>query len=141
MVNGKICSTCKTEKDSTTCFARRGIGLYGVCRVCKSEYNRKWYAKNQEAQKKRTVKLKAAGRAFITEYKKSRACMDCGYSNPEYPSTLDFDHVSGTKVKDLGSIQSWSVERILNEIGKCNLVCANCHRIRTVNRRSHRPIG
>jgi hypothetical protein len=46
---------------------------------------------------------------------------------------MDFDHVSGDKVDDVCRLMfdtgKW--ERILTEIAKCELVCANCHRIRT----------
>jgi len=48
---------------------------------------------------------------------------------------MDFDHVRGTKVANLGDVvRDWSVHRLLVEAAKCDLVCANCHRNRTASR-------
>lgn len=60
--------------------------------------------------------------------------MDCGYN--EHPAALDYDHRPDTsKCFNLGSTVTWSIARIDEEIAKCDVVCANCHRIRTFNRR------
>lgn len=64
---------------------------------------------------------------------KDKPCLDCGLKFP--PCCMDFDHRPG-------EIQSFKVGRgvqrkradILKEIEKCDLVCANCHRIRTYTR-------
>lgn len=62
-------------------------------------------------------------------------CMDCGISNP---IVLDFDHRPGTNKQFTiskavaGSTRSWKA--IQQEIEKCDIVCANCHRIRTATR-------
>lgn len=69
---------------------------------------------------------------------KSSPCVDCGGTFPTV--CMDFDHVPerGPKGWNVGSMVShgYSRELILSEIAKCDLVCANCHRIRT-NRRTH----
>ena len=55
--------------------------------------------------------------------------MDCGYD--EWPEALDFDHREG-EVKEFDiSHASRSRDAILNEMAKCDVVCANCHRHRT----------
>lgn len=54
--------------------------------------------------------------------------MDCGYKFP--PECMDFDHL-GNKFKTIGQLRSHKWETILEEIKKCDLICANCHRIRT----------
>ena len=57
-------------------------------------------------------------------------CMDCGRKYP--PECMDFDHVRGEKKFDIGTrAGSGKKEHILEEIAKCDLVCANCHRTRT----------
>jgi len=62
---------------------------------------------------------------------KNRPCADCGGRFP--PCAMDFDHVLGEKIDDVSGIRidtgRW--ERVLAEIEKCELVCANCHRVRT----------
>jgi len=60
---------------------------------------------------------------------KSQPCMDCGQSYP--PVAMDFDHVRGVKVSDVGLMSQRAWSTVLVEIEKCDLVCANCHRIRT----------
>lgn len=63
---------------------------------------------------------------------KSRPCMDCRRSFS--PCCMDFDHVRGTKLFTIGQMRSRALKLIRAEIAKCDVVCANCHRIRTRNR-------
>ena len=62
---------------------------------------------------------------------KTRPCKDCNQSYPVY--VMDFDHVKGAKSFNLGSVTAVTVAEstLLAEIAKCDVVCANCHRIRT----------
>jgi hypothetical protein len=69
--------------------------------------------------------------AFM-ETLKEVPCMDCGGSFPT--ACMEFDHVSGEKKFQIGNGYSHSALAVLREIEKCELVCANCHRIRTVSR-------
>jgi hypothetical protein len=63
-------------------------------------------------------------------------CSDCGGRFP--PCAMDFDHRDSTsKVQGVTRmIARASIERILAEVDKCDIVCANCHRVRTFRRRS-----
>lgn len=63
---------------------------------------------------------------------KDHPCVDCGGLFPPY--VMDFDHVRGSKVVDLSKLRRASIEQIANEAAKCDLVCANCHRVRTFTR-------
>lgn len=60
---------------------------------------------------------------------KSSPCTDCGQTY--HHAAMDFDHVRGSKVSGVAQMWSWRRERVLGELAKCDLVCANCHRIRT----------
>lgn len=69
-------------------------------------------------------------RDIIQKIKLERGCVDCGYNT--HPAALDFDHRRGEpKVKDVSKLLTNSMEKLLAEIAKCDVVCANCHRIRT----------
>ena len=72
----------------------------------------------------------------IAEIKMSNYCQECGYYNPEYPATMDFDH-QHDKVDCIsnlaGDARSWKV--IFKEILKCILLCRICHTIKTVKER------
>jgi hypothetical protein len=63
---------------------------------------------------------------------KQDSCMDCGFKFQ--PVSMDFDHVRGTKVATVSQMRTFSWGRVTLELAKCDLVCANCHRIRTNNR-------
>ena len=75
-------------------------------------------------------------RAWSDAYKVSRGCVDCGYN--KHPAALDFDHLPdrGRKLFPIGcGIANRSMDAIMAEIEKCEVVCSNCHRIRTATRR------
>lgn len=73
---------------------------------------------------------------------KSQPCMDCGGRFP--PECMDFDHRPGTDKKFIiGGELSHAMDDVLTEMAKCDLVCSNCHRIRTKQRRAQiaiRPV-
>jgi hypothetical protein len=98
------------------------------------EYQRIWYRKNRELQIQRVARVTQRQREFSKQFidnAKKKPCTDCGTCYPPY--VLDFDHVRGVKVAGLSQLRSargaWS--KLVAEIEKCELVCANCHRIRT----------
>lgn len=71
---------------------------------------------------------------YVREYKLSHGCADCGYR--AHHVALDFDHLPGTtKVRDIKRGQQLGWVALLEEIAKCEVVCANCHRVRTHARR------
>jgi hypothetical protein len=74
---------------------------------------------------------------YLKEIKEKNPCMDCKIWYPYY--VMDFDHVRGRKHKNVSElIDSLSKKKIDEEIAKCEVVCSNCHRIRTHNRRVKR---
>lgn len=70
---------------------------------------------------------------------KQKPCADCGKFYP--PCCMDFDHVRGKKVDNVSKLAARRVpvQEILDEVAKCELVCAICHRIRTAKRNNERP--
>lgn len=69
------------------------------------------------------------GREFIDRCK-NVPCLDCKGTFP--PECMDFDHRDASSKKmHIGSSTNCSIEAIWKEIQKCDIVCANCHRIRT----------
>lgn len=71
---------------------------------------------------------------WLADYK-SRPCADCGWTFP--PECMDFDHLAD-KFMSVSKMASYSRDRVLAEVAKCDVVCANCHRTRTKNRNSIR---
>lgn len=95
-----------------------------------AEYQRKWFQANKELQTKRVRDKQRLMKLFIFYYKECRSCTDCGQWFP--PCAMDFDHISDNKDGTIASMAirgSW--DKLIDEISKCELVCSNCHRIRT----------
>lgn len=74
-------------------------------------------------------------RKYLDTYKVSHGCVDCGFN--EHPAALEFDHLPGyEKLFDIGrAVYKRAWKAVLAEIEKCEVVCSNCHRIRTAERR------
>lgn len=67
----------------------------------------------------------------IVREEKDVPCADCGEKYPHY--VMDFDHRDPKeKVETVGRLMTWANEaRLREEIAKCEVVCANCHRERS----------
>jgi hypothetical protein len=76
-------------------------------------------------------------RADLLDQLRSVPCADCGGRFAQ--CSMDFDHRDPTtKFKGVTRMIFGSIERMLAEAEKCDIVCANCHRLRTFDRRSKR---
>lgn len=93
-------------------------------------------------QRSISSKLRDRNREIVKKAK-NRPCLDCGQKLPSY--CMDFDHVRGEeKVTNIGAaIAKWasSPELLIKEIAKCDVVCSNCHRIRTFTRKKVKKVG
>lgn len=86
-----------------------------------------------EAEIARRAARRQAAIELLATIKLGRGCMDCGYR--AHPSALEFDHRPGTaKRANVSELLLGSVKTLLDEVAKCDVVCANCHAIRTVTR-------
>lgn len=95
---------------------------------------RRAYQKNKEMylQRNRNRRLLHVS---IAKAIKEEGCMDCGGSFPPY--MMDFDHRDpSTKFADPSRYNSFATPlKYVDELAKCDPVCANCHRRREHNRR------
>lgn len=105
------------------------------------EYQRLYYL-NNKVERKRIAwegnkRFKARNKKYVKEYLEQHPCVDCGEADP---IVLEFDHVRGEKRDHISSLvsKSCSIEVIQEEIGKCEVRCANCHRKVTYYRRLER---
>jgi hypothetical protein len=93
-------------------------------------YKRPNPERDKALQRVRDMRKRAEMRRWFIDYKATQHCELCGES---HPATLDFHHVDpGTKVAEVSVMVSkvprYSKALILVEIGKCRVLCANCHR-------------
>lgn len=93
----------------------------------------KSYRRDPSATKAAAMRSKEAKKAAVRALKEV-PCADCGESHPYY--VMDFDHVRGEKLAGVGAMLAtgYSMQALLDEIDKCEVVCANCHRVRTFAR-------
>jgi hypothetical protein len=100
------------------------------CVFCRRRYGRENYKNNPERYKRKAHDRRQSYLTKIEELK-SVPCMDCGQTFD--PFCMDFDHVRGEKFANISELArdqvSW--QRILDEIEKCDIICSNCHRLRT----------
>lgn len=131
----KICTRCGHPK-SPGQFAKRSAsrdGLASWCKECYAEHAReKFQNDSSERERKRRNCVKQAERAreAILGYLHSHPCVDCGTTDVR---VLEFDHRDETLKEFNISHKFWalSVKKLMAEIEKCDVRCANCHRIRT----------
>lgn len=88
------------------------------------------FKNKRRAYKRNDIRRK---REYIDKLKVESGCADCKQKFPHY--MLEFDHTRGEKKDNVSTLISRSWKRLEEEIAKCDVVCCNCHAIRTYTRR------
>jgi hypothetical protein len=127
---------CELKSTSDFAWRRKHRGQRdNYCRECRAEYKRQHYAQHREryvAQAMRRKQALAVERAeYLVEFFRQRSCVDCGEGDP---LVLEFDHLANKKFNIAKGLRNHSWQAVLDEIAKCDVVCANCHRRRTALR-------
>lgn len=102
------------------------------CRTCKETLENKCFNKSPNCVKCR-FKLVETNKKKIKDIKSETPCKDCNKKFPYY--VMQFDHLD-TKNFTISASRSMSWDKLEKEMALCEIVCANCHAIRTHNRRS-----
>jgi len=132
----KICCCCNQSKPETEfAFRNEGTGSRASkCKICQCEYSKLHYTKNKpsyvlRARQQRRVYTNINQKCLF-DYLKDKKCIDCGIRDVR---VLEFDHrdpsVKTNGISRMLRQRNW--KRVLMEIGKCDIRCANCHRIKT----------
>ena len=132
----RICSKCKIKKEDEEFVLKcRETGKRQVkCRECSKKYAQEHYKKNKPYYIKRARIFNdnqvIRNRQLLYDYLKSKKCVDCGNNDVR---VLEFDHKSGLDKRDnVGNmLYRYSWKTVMKEIEKCEIRCANCHRIKT----------
>ena len=136
----RTCSICKESKPLEEFYwLNKAQGRRrSDCKVCRSAVAAKRWASGSEKESNYQSKARRVERAreYIWELFKNSKCFDCGLRNP---IVFEFDHTGTDKTKDISKMlsQNYGLEAIKAEIAKCDIVCANCHKIRTSTRGNH----
>lgn len=131
----KKCESCKKDKPYSDFYIRTlktKVILQPICKECTKAYHKEHYKRNKEKYRLRAKAYKKKMQALLSEIK-NKPCADCG--GIFHPIAMDFDHTDDNKIGNVSALvlrSSW--DKVLKEIEKCDLVCSNCHRVRTYNR-------
>ena len=130
----KFCAKCQTFKSiaEMSIDKRNPTGVGSQCLSCSEAYIREYWNKNRALMLERTRKHWFNRHLWLNSLKNG-SCIECGESFP--PEAMDFDHVRGDKINSIGRMVTAHLNKILGEISKCELICANCHRVRTKKRK------
>lgn len=128
----RYCTKCGKEGGKLEDYVVSKRHKYGRKNECKKCFNKR--------ARERQRRMRARRRAKLDEMK-DEPCADCGEEYPPY--VMDFDHVNGDKEFAISQAIAPNIpaERIEEEVAKCEVVCANCHRIRTHSRREDSYAG
>jgi hypothetical protein len=127
-----VCYRCfknKPEEDFAWRWKLLGIRQQ-VCRECRKIENDQWYQRHKEEHlenvRARKGENRNSARDFVWDYLSQHPCEICGEWDP---TVLEFHHLYG-KDKAVSKMiaEGISIEKIKEEISKCQVLCCNCHR-------------
>ena len=125
----KKCSKCGQEKESTEYFvdSSKRDGLQPSCKKCRGTRASVLYTERYSTQvKSKTSIRRISSNIRVSEYKESCGCLICNESDPV---CLDFHHLDpAEKEFDISTYLSCGWAKIHDEMLKCVVLCANCHR-------------
>lgn len=108
-------------------------GRQAICRLCNAANVRRHRAANPSVREREKVRIEARRRENMRrlhDYLAAHPCVDCGAADP---IVLEFDHVRGDKRAPISHLLNRAWPNVADEIGKCDVRCANCHRRRTAS--------
>lgn len=104
------------------------------CKTCQAFVNSDEEVERRKKKACEKSSISASrGMTYVCEYLLKHPCVDCG---EEDIRVLDFDHVRGEKYMDITNMRCLNLEKIQEEIDKCEVRCGNCHMIKTCNDRA-----
>lgn len=137
----RTCTKCHVEKPESDFFVRdKSTGrLHAQCKGCYAVHRKTYYLAHYEKYKESYLKrarqrrrqLKREYQIRMLEYLKDKACITCGENDIR---VLELDHIDpATKLFSISqSVKlgfSWT--DVVEELKKCQVLCANCHKRRT----------
>ena len=136
----KKCDHCKELKEEDQFNWRyKSLGVrHNTCRECMALHQKKYFQGDaherhlqQVKDRKHAVREKA--REYVLNYLSTHPCESCGENDPR---VLEFHHERGKEYPiSLMTNGGYPIHRIQEEIDKCKVLCANCHRRLTIQER------
>jgi hypothetical protein len=131
----KKCTKCHEEKCVTEfAFKNKLTGkLQSVCKQCHRKLMQEHYNSHKQyyldKARRNEINTIIENRKNIMEYLYTHPCVDCGETDP---LVLEFDHIKDKyRTISIMVLRKYPWNKIYNEIQKCEVRCANCHRRKT----------
>ncbi len=107
-------------------------------RAYQREYKRRWYRANKDKHISYVRKREIGIETWFRRYKETLSCEICGEN---HPACLDFHHIDPSLKKFSVSRKRDrpSLKQLQEEIAKCQVLCANCHRKEHYKQREKEP--
>lgn len=147
----KVCTKCHVKKPESDFYLKnkRSGRLHAQCKTCyklhRESYATEHYLKYGDEYRKRAklrrIIVRKNLQANLLRYLRDKSCVLCGERDPR---TFEFDHLDPKEKsfgisKGLTDGRKWEI--ILEEIGKCRILCANCHKKHTASQNNWYKIG
>ena len=128
----KTCGRCGLRKqldDFHRWNQRDGYAFW--CKLCRKEYDHEYHARNRARRQEQAKERRRHLRAWNNQIKSTTPCTDCGLFF--HPVAMTWDHLPGTeKLTEVSNlVRGGKTIKARKEIEKCELVCANCHAVRS----------
>ena len=137
----KKCSKCQKELalDNFTIVNKKTGKISSMCKECLKIYNREYWERvkhfRNPIKNKQTQARRQEIRKYIFTLLQNSECMDCGITDWR---VLEFDHRDRKQKRlNIADATKYSIKTVQTEIEKCDVVCANCHNIRTIKQRNY----
>lgn len=141
-ISTRICSKCKIEKTLNSDFfnlrTKITMKFRTDCKECQNIKQTNAYKQNSLYYKKETKNyrriLKEKNQKLLWDFFLKNPCVKCGETNPV---VLELDHLRDKKYCVSRIIYSHTWESVQKEMEKCQVLCSNCHRKKTVKDLGH----
>jgi hypothetical protein len=119
----------------------KALGIrHPTCKECQKPFRKKWYEgdaheRHLQQVRDRKQEVRKVARTYVLAYLMTNPCTECGEDDPR---VLEFHHRDEEeKYMDVSQLVAggYSIGTIQAEINKCDVLCANCHRKKTMNER------
>lgn len=127
MINKKICTSCKQEKNINEYSLNKGKHRE-KCKTCLQKYMKEHYEKNKQTYINYS---KVSNQNYYNWFKNLKSTLKCEKCGENHIATLDFHHTDPSQKEFEIGVAKWNKmakHKLLNEISKCIVLCSNCHR-------------
>jgi hypothetical protein len=121
-----VCSNCHQRRTGKRIKSFRYCLANGLPKKFKYKETTSWW--HRKSIQECRWRLRVKNHEFVFLYLQSHPCVDCKEHDV---MVLEFDHLKNKVASVSELLENYSIERIMKEIKKCEVVCSNCHQRRT----------